>query len=98
MPRTKQARKIKPSKPDIPLVHGQRFLKSPTVCIISAGFSGGQPKGGVDQGPAHLLRAGLKDQLESLDWTVELEPVDCLSTTSDTLQHKKIKNAAYSLN
>lgn len=41
--------------------------------VISAPFSGGQPKGGVDDGPQHLLDAGLLDTLKTLGWNPEFE-------------------------
>lgn len=33
-------------------------------------FSGGQPKGGVDEGPERIIQAGLLDQLTALGWNV----------------------------
>lgn len=36
--------------------------------IISAPFSGGQPRGGVDDGPEALLKAGLQDVLKDIGW------------------------------
>jgi arginase len=48
-----------------------KFLKSKTVGVIAAPFSGGQPKGGVEHGPLQLIEYGLIEQLESLDWTVD---------------------------
>lgn len=48
-----------------------QFLSSPkTVAIVSCPFSGGQPKAGVDEGPIHLVQAGLVDQLKELAWNV----------------------------
>ncbi|KAJ3354942.1 Arginase, catabolizes arginine to ornithine and urea [Entophlyctis luteolus] len=53
----------------------QRFIKDPhVVALVGAGFSGGQPKGGVDQGPTVLLKEGnLASQIEALDWKVEVD-------------------------
>ncbi|KAI8618588.1 hypothetical protein BC830DRAFT_1108198 [Chytriomyces sp. MP71] len=53
----------------------QRFLKGEkTVALIGAGFSGGQPKGGVDQGPTVLFNEGnLVSQIKDLNWEVEVE-------------------------
>ncbi|KAI9341406.1 hypothetical protein BDR26DRAFT_969861 [Obelidium mucronatum] len=53
----------------------QRYLTGhQTVALIGAGFNGGQPKGGVDQGPTVLFNEGkLVSQIEALDWTVETE-------------------------
>lgn len=47
-----------------------RFPKK-ELKVISAPFSGGQPKGGVDDGPQHLLDSGLLDTLEKLGWNAE---------------------------
>lgn len=41
--------------------------------IVTAPFSGGQPKGGVELGPEYILKAGFQEQLQSLGWNVELE-------------------------
>jgi arginase len=41
------------------------------VTIIGAPFSGGQPKGGVDDGPEYLMKAGLADNIEKLGWKTE---------------------------
>ncbi|KAJ3267131.1 Arginase, catabolizes arginine to ornithine and urea [Chytriomyces hyalinus] len=52
----------------------QRYLKSQSVALIGAGFSGGQPKGGVDQGPTVLFNEGnLVSQIKELEWEVEVE-------------------------
>jgi len=48
-----------------------QFLKSKTVGIVPAPFSGGQPKGGVEHGPSHLIEFGLLEQLEGLGWNVD---------------------------
>ncbi|KDR81726.1 hypothetical protein GALMADRAFT_239889 [Galerina marginata CBS 339.88] len=48
-----------------------RFIPEPkTAAIVGCPFSGGQPKPGVDQGPIHLIQAGLIGQLENLGWKV----------------------------
>ncbi|KAF9566306.1 arginase [Agrocybe pediades] len=48
-----------------------RFIPEPkTLAIVGCPFSGGQPKAGVDQGPIHLVQAGLIPQLEDLGWKV----------------------------
>ncbi|KAJ3077273.1 Arginase, catabolizes arginine to ornithine and urea [Podochytrium sp. JEL0797] len=57
----------------------QRMLKGDkdgkkTVALIAAGFSGGQPRRGVDEGPAAMLNeGGLITQMEALNWNVELD-------------------------
>lgn len=51
-----------------------RFILEPrTVAIVGCPFSGGQPKAGVDQGPIHLVEAGLISQLENLGWKVKFD-------------------------
>jgi len=51
-----------------------RFLAEPrTVAVVGCSFSGGQPKAGVDQGPIHLVEAGLLDQLKGLGWNVKFD-------------------------
>jgi len=48
-----------------------KFLREPqTVAIVGCPFSGGQPRAGVDQGPIHLVNAGLPNQLKDLGWNV----------------------------
>ncbi|KAI9203938.1 arginase [Polychytrium aggregatum] len=52
----------------------QTFLSQPqTVGIIGAGFNGGQPRGGVELGPARLVEHGLIDQLKELGWNVDFD-------------------------
>jgi len=49
-----------------------RFLAHPkTVAIVGCPFSGGQPRAGVDDGPIHLVNAGLVNQLTELGWNVD---------------------------
>jgi len=57
-----------------------------TVAIVGCPFSGGQPRAGVDQGPIHLINAGLVDQLKSLGWIVDFNghhQFEDISITSD---------------
>jgi len=49
-----------------------RFLSEPkTVAVVGCPFSGGQPRPGVDDGPIHLVNAGLLNQLIELGWNVD---------------------------
>ncbi|KAJ7685595.1 Ureohydrolase [Mycena polygramma] len=51
-----------------------RFLPSPiTAAIVGCPFSGGQPRVGVDQGPIHMVEAGLVQQLTELGWAVKFD-------------------------
>ncbi|KJA27147.1 hypothetical protein HYPSUDRAFT_35715 [Hypholoma sublateritium FD-334 SS-4] len=52
--------------------HSQ-FLAEKKCAIVACPFSGGQPKAGVDEGPMHLLEAGLVSQLEGLGWKVSFD-------------------------
>ncbi|KAJ1662839.1 Arginase, catabolizes arginine to ornithine and urea [Coemansia sp. RSA 1813] len=50
-----------------------KFLKEPTVVgVTCVPFSGGQPKGGVEDGPVEMVRFGMLDQIKSMGYTVEL--------------------------
>ncbi|KAJ6618883.1 hypothetical protein B0H10DRAFT_2217372 [Mycena sp. CBHHK59/15] len=44
-----------------------------TAAIVGCPFSGGQPHVGVDQGPIHMVEAGLLDQLKELGWAVKFD-------------------------
>jgi len=51
-----------------------QFLPEPkTVAIVGCPFSGGQSKAGVDEGPIHLIEAGIITQLEGLGWKVKFD-------------------------
>ncbi|KAI9218940.1 arginase [Blastocladiella britannica] len=51
------------------------FIQSPkTVAILGAAFSGGQARGGVENGPQTLAEFGLHEQLRDLDWNVVVDP------------------------
>jgi len=51
-----------------------RFILEPkTAAIVGCPFSGGQPKAGVDQGPIHLVEAGIVKDLEGLGWKVKFD-------------------------
>ncbi|KAI0093905.1 Ureohydrolase [Irpex rosettiformis] len=51
-----------------------RFIREPkSLAIVGCPFSGGQPRPGVDQGPIHLIQAGLPSQLEELGWKVQFD-------------------------
>lgn len=75
-----------------------RFLKGPkTASIVGCPFSGGQPKVGVDQGPIHLVEAGLIDQLKELGWNVKFDghhQFEEINTASDP-PIGKLKNPRY---
>lgn len=50
-----------------------KFHPGRKATIISAPFSGGQPKGGVDLGPKYILNNGFEKQLEDLGWETQLD-------------------------
>ncbi|KAJ2813775.1 Arginase, catabolizes arginine to ornithine and urea [Coemansia furcata] len=50
-----------------------KFLKNPhTIGITCVPFSGGQPKGGVDDGPVEMIRFGIVDQIEGMGYDVTI--------------------------
>ncbi|ONH69593.1 Arginase [Cyberlindnera fabianii] len=60
---------------DAPGPHYNRFDKK-DLTLVLAPFSGGQGKGGVEDGPKYLLRAGLKEAMEGLGWSTTIsEPL-----------------------
>lgn len=48
-----------------------RFLTLKPHLVLTILFIHSQPKAGVDQGPIHLVHAGLPQQLRELGWKVE---------------------------
>ncbi|CDH52332.1 arginase [Lichtheimia corymbifera JMRC:FSU:9682] len=49
------------------------FLKTNQVSVIGVPFNGGQPRGGVEHGPAKLVEFGLLQQIEELNWSVKYQ-------------------------
>jgi arginase len=51
-----------------------RFIRDPkSAAIVGCPFRGGQAKLGVDNGPIHLVEAGLVNQLTGLGWNVQFD-------------------------
>ncbi|KAI0064721.1 arginase [Artomyces pyxidatus] len=51
-----------------------KFISEPrTIAIVGCPFSGGQGRLGVDEGPIHMVNAGLVQQLKGLGWEVEFD-------------------------
>jgi len=75
-----------------------KFHPNKKATIITAPFSGGQPKGGVELGPEYILNAGFQKQIDSLGWktTVEnpLEKVSLEEKKSNIKDEYGVKNAA----
>lgn len=69
------------------MASAHKFLPNPkTAAIVGCPFSGGQPKAGVDQGPIHLVNAGLVQQIKELGWDVKFDghhQFEEVSATSD---------------
>ncbi|EGV61312.1 Arginase, catabolizes arginine to ornithine and urea [Yamadazyma tenuis] len=65
--------------------------------IITAPFSGGQPKGGVELGPEYILNSGFAKQIQDLGWDVEithpLEGTDFEAAKNDEKDSFGVKNA-----
>ncbi|THG94817.1 hypothetical protein EW145_g8071 [Phellinidium pouzarii] len=57
------------------MASAHKFISEPkTAAAVHSGkHDGGQPKPGVDQGPIHLINAGLVDQLKELGWNVQFD-------------------------
>ncbi|CAK9441541.1 uncharacterized protein LODBEIA_P54090 [Lodderomyces beijingensis] len=75
-----------------------KYYPTKKATIITAPFSGGQPKGGVDLGPEYILNAGFQKQLDSLGWktTVEnpLQLLDLEAKKSNIRDEFRVKNSA----
>lgn len=75
-----------------------RFLAGKRVNVVSAPFSGGQKKAGVDAGPAMLLGHGLEKQIQRCGWETTLyDAVDvaALRPTQEELPSGKMRNARF---
>lgn len=75
-----------------------KFHPEKKATIVTAPFSGGQPKGGVELGPQYMLEAGFQKQLSALGWDTEVaEPLKDSSfeerKTNDRDEYG-VKNAA----
>ncbi|KAI9503082.1 Arginase, catabolizes arginine to ornithine and urea [Coemansia spiralis] len=75
-----------------------KFIKTTVVGVTCVPFSGGQPKGGVDDGPIEMVRFGILDQIQDMGYSVELsEGMDkyrSMKPASD-LPIGKMKNPRY---
>ncbi|KAJ2634505.1 Arginase, catabolizes arginine to ornithine and urea, partial [Coemansia sp. RSA 1694] len=76
-----------------------KFLKqAQTVGVTCVPFSGGQPKGGVDDGPVEMIRFGLLDQIEGMGYSVAIsEGMDKYRTMRPAADPPvgKLKNPRY---
>lgn len=61
-----------------------KFLTEKRVNVISAPFSGGQGKGGVDDGPKKLLDHGLLNDIQKSGWQVTSETLDFTTMKPDS--------------
>ncbi|TNY17624.1 hypothetical protein DMC30DRAFT_429508 [Rhodotorula diobovata] len=61
-----------------------RHLKAaqPTIGLVCAPFSGGQPRPGVETGPLQLIESGLVGDIENLGWKVDFAGADTLVSSS----------------
>lgn len=54
-----------------------KFAKTKKITLVLAPFSGGQGKGGVENGPRFMLEHGLEKDIRKLGWDVEIAtPLD----------------------
>ncbi|CAG8674723.1 2602_t:CDS:2, partial [Scutellospora calospora] len=76
-----------------------KYLKDKTVGIVGCPFSGGQSKGGVDEGPIKLIEYGLIEQLVELGWNVEFDGHHKFNDFNPPPEHEdsigKLKQPAY---
>lgn len=75
-----------------------KYYPTKKSTIITAPFSGGQPKGGVDLGPEYILNAGFQKQIESLGWQTTianpLAELDLEAKKSNIKDTFHVKNSA----
>ncbi|OBA23250.1 Ureohydrolase [Metschnikowia bicuspidata var. bicuspidata NRRL YB-4993] len=75
-----------------------KFYPLKKASLITAPFSGGQPKGGVELGPEYILNAGFEQQLQELGWETSVEHpldgTDLEARKSDDRDLFGVKNAA----
>lgn len=75
-----------------------KFHPNKRATIVTAPFSGGQPKGGVELGPEYILKHGFQKQIEDLGWQTEvvhpLEGLDLEAKKSDEKDSHGVKNSA----
>lgn len=75
-----------------------KFHPEKKATIVTAPFSGGQPKGGVELGPQYMLDAGFDKQLAALGWDTDIvEPLKDTHFEEDKTDDKDafgVKNAA----
>ncbi|CUM67956.1 uncharacterized protein PRCAT00005669001 [Priceomyces carsonii] len=75
----------------------QKFHPNKKTTIVTAPFSGGQPKGGVELGPSYILNAGFAEQIKNLGWDVEviepLESIQAEASKSDKKDKFGVKNS-----
>lgn len=73
-----------------------RFHPDRKATIITAPFSGGQPKNGTELGPKFILDAGFKSQIEELGWEVDtkhpLEGTNYEDLRTDEKDQQGLKN------
>lgn len=61
----------------LPVEYHERRVSSASSLTFAHLQGGGQPKGGVDQGPTYLVEFGLVDQLKDLGWKVQVDEKVC---------------------
>jgi arginase len=79
------------------MTHTNKFITSKDLSIVGAPFSGGQPQGGVENGPIRLVEFGLSKQLEELGYKVDYEAnadLESLKPAQDPV-FQNLKNPKY---
>ncbi|CDK28928.1 unnamed protein product [Kuraishia capsulata CBS 1993] len=68
-----------------------KFHPDKKTTLVLAPFSGGQGKSGVEDGPEHMLKAGLQKELELLGWDVAIsEPLKDLDLDKEKKNAKDV--------
>lgn len=68
-----------------------KFFPKKHVTVIKAPFSGGQGKGGVEDGPEQLLKFGLLQDIESLGWEYAVvDPLENLDAAKMKADEKDV--------
>ncbi len=73
-----------------------QYFAQQKAAFITAPFSGGQDKGGVDEGPSHILDKGIVDQVNGLGWSTRVEELEFpLVANDEPVGHlKRVRNVS----
>lgn len=85
-----------PPRPLLTPAPQYKFHTGKKTTVVTAPFSGGQPKGGVELGPEYILNNGFEQQLKDLGWDTKvvhpLEGTDFEASKTDAKDAYGVKN------